>query len=174
MGDFQNGLSDQAIINASGRTWQQWFDELKQKGYDQKSEGEIIEVLEIEYFLDNDWAKDIARTFSDAYDLNKAGIKKKDFEISVRKTFPYPIESVVDHAKNWFNHENRAIETKFNGKCISCEWKTDHSNVEVQFLVKGKSKTQMVVQHDHLKSSMDAEIMRNFWKENISSIVEAL
>jgi SOS response regulatory protein OraA/RecX len=174
MGDFQNGLSDQAIINASGRTWQQWFDELKQKGFNHKSEEEIIQALESNYFLDNDWAKDIARTFSDAYDLSKAGIKKKDFEISVRKTFPHPIESVVDHAKNWLSQHDRALITKVNEKCISCEWKTDHSNVEVQFLAKGKSKTQMVVQHDNLKSSIDAEIMRNFWKENISSIVEAL
>tara|TARA_B110000046_G_scaffold183858_1_gene220931 strand:- start:1709 stop:2233 length:525 start_codon:yes stop_codon:yes gene_type:complete len=174
MGEFQDGLSDQAIINASGRTWQQWFDELKQKGFNHKSEEEIVNTLESEYFLDKDWAVDISRTFSDAFDINKAGVKKQDFEISVRKTFPYPLESVVFHAKSWFQHENRAIETKFNTKSIGFEWKTDHSNVEVHFLSKGKSKTQMVVQHDHLSSSMDAEIMRNFWKENISSIVEAL
>ena len=42
MGEFQDGLSDQAIINASGRTWQQWFDELKQKGFKNKSEEEIV------------------------------------------------------------------------------------------------------------------------------------
>ncbi len=138
------------------------------------AENEIAHELQTTYYLDHDWAKDIARTFSDAYDLKKAGIRKKDFEVSVRKTFPYPIESVVGHAKNWFNQENRAVQTKFHERCISCEWKTDQSNVEVQFVSKGKSKTQMVVQHDRLKSSMDADIMRNFWKEHISSIIEAL
>lgn len=108
--------------------------------------------------------------------LNRtSGNGTKGFEVSVSKTFPYPVCDVYDRAMEWFEKDNRALlRPESNGKKLSCDWLTDDSRIAVHFNSKGKAKTQMVVQHENLLSEGDIEVMRNFWKERLEQMVESL
>lgn len=93
----------------------------------------------------------------------------------VSKTFNHPIDGVLSCTKEWLEHEQRALATvQCSPNQIKCDWKTDGSSVAMNFLPKGKSKTQLVVVHERLGSASDAVVMKNFWKENIKGMAEAL
>ncbi|NQV53924.1 MAG: hypothetical protein HQ500_12115 [Flavobacteriales bacterium] len=163
------------IVVESGRNWTQWYNELDSPKFRGSSCDEVEDILVYEYGIERNWARRITNRFAAKHSFHSGTEDLPCFEISVRKTFDYPINEVFWNASQWFESEQRATETELlNGNLLTCQWKTDHSKIEVKFHKKGEGKTQMILQHDRIHSRMDAEIMRNFWKESLRGMVEAL
>jgi len=171
----QPKMSDEAVLQASGKTWSQWFSEMESKGFLELSRKEVVKRLNDDYMTSPEWAQTIAAEFERVNGARKTNGHKDGFEVSVSKTFPYPVDDVYDRALQWFEKDNRAfLRPGGNVKKLHCDWLTDDSHIAVRFNSKGKGKTQIVVQHENLLSEGDVEVMRNFWKERLEHLVESL
>lgn len=168
-------ITDEAVLNASGKTWSQWFSELENKGFLDLGHREITKRLNHEYEVPLWWAQTIAYAFERKHELNETHVTKADFEVSVSKTFHYPVTAVAGLAREWFEHENRVeLRSNNNDKHLRCNWLTDDSRIHVHFNAKGEKKTQMIVQHEKLSNQSDVDVMRNYWKERLDQMVESL
>lgn len=171
----QPKVSNEAVFKASGKTWSDWFSEMKSRGFLELSHKEMAARLEKEYGVAGWWAQMITVEFERASGLRKVNETKDGFEVSVSKTFPYPLHDVYGRALEWFENDSRVgMHTDVKPKKLRCDWLTDDSRIEVHFNSKGEAKTQMVVQHERLLSEGDVEVMRNFWKERLEKMVESL
>lgn len=163
------------VVIESGRNWKQWFNELKSPKFQGLTCDEVEDTLVDEYGIERTWARRITNRFAASHAFKEANGEQPCFEISVRKTFNYPVAEVVSSASQWFETERRATVPELkDGNQLTCAWTTDQSRVHVRFQPKANGKTQMILQHDRIGSRSDAEIMRNFWKESIKGMVEAL
>ena len=168
-------LSDQDLLNESGRNWNQWFTEMENKNFSELNVLDISAKLVEDYSVDEACARIVALSY--CQHIGKCDISDTTsvFEVSVSKTFDYPIEDVFGRASDWFESESRTkLQNVVNKKRLNCKWLSDNSTIDVKFQQKGRSKTKMVVQHDNLDSKTDADIMRNFWKRSIPHMIETL
>lgn len=172
--NHQPKISIEAVLQASGRTWSQWFSELDKINIEHLDHRQLCEKIETDYQVDSWWAHLIAQEFERAKNIDpKRG--PNGFEVSVTKTFSYPVDEVYSLTKDWLEGERRATcrKDKANQK-LHCDWITDDSKVEIKFKQKAEGKTQLVVHHNQLEDEGDIEVMRNFWKENLEFMVESL
>jgi hypothetical protein len=167
--------TNKELLNESGRTWTQWFSEMQSKGFDEISVIDMSRRLTDDYKLDEPCARIIALRFCQHIGKCEITDTASVFEVSVSKTFNYPISEVYNRATDWLESENWAeLQERINSKRLNCKWLSDNSMVGVKFQSKGEAKTKMVVQHERLESKTDADIMRNFWKRSISNMIETL
>lgn len=95
--------------------------------------------------------------------------------VSVSKTCKTPQNIAFKQAVDWFGRDDRMVMRKVNdGKNFYCNWLSDDSRLAVHFYEKSRNKTQIVIQHNRLPNELDAAIMKNFWKERLQQMVEAL
>ena len=164
------------IINETGKNLHQWFSELEGRGFECIHWKKQVKALAEEYQLDQEWAEFIAEAFCSECGLPWKDQASQGYQILVTKTFPFPLEHVQQFTNEWFEHEQRAAPSKqhpSNGK-TNFQWMTDDSTVSVKLESKGKQKTRILLTHKELPNSSDAEIMRNFWKESLHSMVGSL
>jgi hypothetical protein len=163
------------VLTESGRTWNQWFTELKSEKFKGLSCDEVEDRLVYDYNLERNWARKITNRFAAHHHDLEEGDQRPCFDLEIRKTVPYPMDRALSSAAQWFETEDRVNGMEvINGNQLHCEWSTDRSKVALLFQSKGKDKTQMVLQHDRMHSQTDADIMRNFWHESLKGMVEAL
>ncbi|GAB5539253.1 MAG: hypothetical protein Salg2KO_13560 [Salibacteraceae bacterium] len=167
-------ISDQDILNESGRKWNQWHSELNSKQFDALSLEEMAEKLRSDYSLDDDCAKAVALNYCQHIG-RCAPSKTHGFQVEIKKTFNYPVAEVFNRTVEWLENENRAeLQDHLHRKRLRCNWLSDNSKVGVTFNDKGGQKTQVVVKHNDLESATDVDIMRNFWKEQMTHMIESL
>lgn len=145
------------------------------KGFDELNVLDMSQKLLSDYGLEEPCARIITLRFCQFIGKCSNNDTINVFEVSVSKTFNYPVNKVFGKATNWFETENRTeLQQVVNQKRLNCKWLSDNSVVNVKFQQKGNSKTKMIVQHDKLESETDAEIMRDFWKRSIPHMIETL
>jgi hypothetical protein len=57
-------------------------------------------------------------------------------------------------------------------KSLRITWVDGQTSVEVLFYAKGKSKSQVVVQHSQLSDAKAAERMKGYWSEQLARLQE--
>lgn len=131
--------------------------------------------IQEDYEVSSWWAQSIIVEFERKFGKRQVNETKNGFEVSVSKTFNYPVNDVFGIAHEWFEQERRVeIRTDDKHRRLRGNWLTDDSRFAVHFNPKGTTKTQMVVQHEKLSSEGDVDVMRNFWKERLNQMVESL
>ncbi|MBT4930526.1 MAG: hypothetical protein HN728_05275 [Flavobacteriales bacterium] len=172
--NHQPKISIEAVLQVSGRTWNQWFSELQKIEIEHLSHNQLCSKLEAEYQVDAWWAHLIAQEFERAMNIDP-NRNSNGFDLSVTKTFSYPIKEVYSFTKEWLESQNRARCRKdVANKSLNCDWLTDNSEIEIKFKKKSAGKTQLVIRHHQLENEGDVDVMRNFWKENLEFMVESL
>jgi len=167
--------NNQLIINETGKTMQQWFNELEKREFQCIHWKKQVELLVEDYQLDLSWAEYISEAYCSLHGVPWKDKDNKGYSILVTKTFHHPYKQVRNLTQEGFSMERRACNAqKIDENRRKYQWSTDDSDVSVQIESKGDEKTRVIVRHDHLSSEVDAEVMRNFWKSQISGFVETL
>jgi uncharacterized protein YndB with AHSA1/START domain len=58
-----------------------------------------------------------------------------------------------------------SFATRRDGKALRFGWRPDSSRVSVQFIPRSKTRTQVTIEHELLKSADDVARMEAFWTE---------
>jgi len=172
-------ISNEAVQNATGKSWKEWFSILDRENSTSKSHKEIASWLSKNFDISGWWCQMITVQYERERGMRKVHEKKDGFEASKSKTFYHPVEKVYrawlneEMRKQWLKDPDFEIRTSTENKSIRITW-PDRTNVEVYFTVKGKEKTQISIQHNKLPKQSDVKERKAYWQKQINRLSEFL
>ncbi|MGB8338283.1 MAG: SRPBCC domain-containing protein [Burkholderiales bacterium] len=176
---MQQRIGDEAVFNATGKTWQEWFDLLDKSGCKKMPHKDIAALVAKKYAMPAWWSQMVAVTYEQSRGIRQAHEKPQGFEISVSKTIHLP-RALVFNAwhdnkmrRQWLKNEI-AIRKATPEKSLRITWSDDMTSLSVEFVAKGEGKTQVVVQHKKLADAKTAKKMKLFWKATLIKLEQVI
>ena len=173
------GMSDEAIKTNTGCTWEKWVWALDQVNAHNWPHGEIARYVKEKYKVRDWWTQAVTVGYERIRGLRARGQRRSgSWEASKSKTVNAGAGTVFKAFKQpklrskWLPG-NKAVErTSVPNKSIRLTWE-DGSSVEVYIVSKGRSKTQVAVQHTKLASRQAVDQMKAFWAEHLDALASS-
>ena len=163
--------SDEAIRERTGRGWEEWFDRLD--GWGLTEHREIARRIAAELGIDPlAWnAQAITMSYERTRGLRVAGQRADGFAVTAQKTVPVPVEALFDA---FVAQPELRERTATRPRSARFDWAGGDSRVNVTFLAKGDTSSTVAVEHARLADAEEAERMKAFWRERLSTLKERL
>ncbi len=172
---MRNIITDKVVLTQTGKTMEDWFVMLDQKGALAMSHAGIFSLIgKIKGLSElNDWNRNLlTTTYGWSRGLKERGEKESGFEISVSKTVEVPINELyrafVDEnsRKNWLK-EKITIRKARENRSARVKWPDNKTSLSIDFYEKGPQKSQVVIQHLKIENSERAAELKSFWRERV-------
>jgi len=174
------GINSDAVMKATGKSWEEWFTLLDKAGCKKMDHKGIVAVLSEKYKVGPWWQQMLTVGYEQARGMRVKHQKTDGFSISRSKTLPVPIDDAFaawnDKRKraNWLKEEGITIRKATANKSVRITWSDGETSVEAMFYVKAKDKCQVTVQHSRLKSEKEAATMKAYWGERLDALADFL
>ena len=174
-------IGDDAIQARTGRNWQQWFSVLDKAGAMKMSHKEMADYLYGEKGVPGWWCQMIVVRYEQDRGLRNKYEGRDGYSVSVSKTIEVPVSVLYKQwineklRKQWLKNKLFTVRKTTENKSMRITWNDNDSNtnIEVNFYRKGKSKSQVVVQHNRLADSKQVDHMRSYWKAALDRLKAA-
>lgn len=171
-------MSDDAIREGSGRSWDEWVAVLDAWGAASKSHAEIARYV-AGLGVDGWWAQGVTVGYERIKGLRRAGQQRDgSYQGSASKTVPVSIERLfeafVDDAARdrWFEPGTLTLRTSQPGK--SARFDSDEGIVAAWFTARGDDKASVQVQVEKLPSKEAADAFKALWKMRLADLATSL
>jgi hypothetical protein len=167
----KTGVSNEAVLKATGKGWNEWIKILDKAGSIKKTHKEVAQYLTDNFEISGWWAQSVTVYYEQAKGLREKHQKPGGFEISASKTVIVPLPVLYNAWKkqknidDWTNGKNFQITKTTENKSIRAAWNNGSTRISIDFYEKGEDKSQIALQHMKLKNSADAEKMKKFWRD---------
>jgi hypothetical protein len=163
--------SDEAIRERTGRGWEEWFDRLDEWGAADLPHRDIARRVAAELAIDPlAWnAQAITMSYERTRGDRAAGQRADGFAITAQKTVPVPVERLFDAFLDASPRELRE-RTATRPKSARFDWGDGETRVHVTFAAKGDASSTVAVEHARLADADEAERMKAFWRERLSTL----
>lgn len=174
-----SGVSDSAILKATGRTWPEWVQLLDAFGAKEKPHREIARHVFEQGNVSGWWSQSVSVGYERIRGLRAIGQRRSGtWEANKSKTFGVPAEVVYEAIANarkratWLDSVKLTVRSS-SAKSIRAVLE---DGTAVQFYVdaKGEAKSTVTVQHTKLTEKAAAERMKVFWSEKLAALAEAV
>jgi hypothetical protein len=175
-GDVKPGVSDESMVRATGKGWDDWFRILDERGLDGYSHPATAAWIASEHGIDGWWAQQITVGFERVRGLRRVHQTSDGFEVSVSKTFPHDVHQLwtafADDAARgaWQDPPVLSKRTAVEDKSIRFDHADDGSRVIVLLTPKSPAKTTATLTHERMAGPDDVEKMRAFWRAQLKSL----
>jgi hypothetical protein len=174
--------SDESIRQRTGRGWEEWFDLLDEWGAAERSHREIaIWVAEQQGVVPLAWnAQAVAGSYERARGLRAVGEHPDGFRASTTKTVAAPVERLYDafvdpsRRKRWLLDGELHERTATKPRSARFDWDDGSTRVHVTFTAKGADKSTATISHQRLADAQEADRMKAFWRDRITTLKEEL
>jgi len=173
---FDPKISNDAVRDATGRTWKQWFALLDRVGSENKNHKQIVAYLQANYPRNSFWwQQSITVAYEQARGLRDLHEKPGGYEISVSRTIATDVDTLFKACKDkrtrnrWLT-EDLTVRKSSPGKSLRITWDEDGTSLNFNFYARGDSKSQVVVQHTKLPDSASAVLRKEFWSERLDNL----
>ncbi len=174
--------SDESIRQRTGHGWEEWFDLLDEWGAAERSHREIaVWIAERQGIVPLAWnAQAVAGSYERARGLRAAGEHADGFRVSATKTVAVPVERLyaafVDTTKRkrWLVGGELHERTATKPRSARFDWGDGSTRVHVIFTPKGPDKSTATVSHQRLADAHEAERMKAFWRDRITTLKQEL
>jgi len=173
-------MSDEAILRATGRGWEEWFDLLDAWGAVERPRTEMLRWIGDEHEIRGWGAQAVTINYERARALRAVGEHADGFAITASKTVAVPVtrlyEAFVDEAERarWLPHGELRTRTASKPRSARFDWGDGASRVNVAFMAKGEAKSVAAIQHERLADAAEAERMKAFWRNGLAALKEML
>lgn len=170
-------ISDEAVIDKTGRSWDQWFEILDGEGARELDHATIARNLSERHGLTAWWAQSVTVAFEKSRGLraDHQGCEG-DYAVSASKTLTVPAETAFNafHDEGeraaWLPVQGLRVRTATLPKSVRFDWTNGASRVNVHLSEKGAGKTQVSLEHEKLSDAAEAEQMKAFWRERLAQL----
>jgi uncharacterized protein YndB with AHSA1/START domain len=174
------GMSDTALEAKTGCTWKRWVDALDHLGAVEMSHREIAKLIREQYETPSWWAQTVTVGYERIRGLRDVGQRRGGtYEISKSKTLPASVSALYRAFRDesvragWLGTPAIVIRTAARNKSMRITW-SDGTPVQVSFTAKGKTKSQVGVQHAKLPDKEAATRMKAFWGGRLEALATLL
>ena len=173
------GLSDAAVKQHTGCTWERWVRALDHHGAAAMPHREIVALVSTTYKVPDWWSQMVTVGYERIKGLRARGQRRDgSYEATKSRTFGVPVATLFDAWANarrrqaWLD-ERVTIRTATAPKSMRIGW-SDGSIIAVGFYAKGASKSSVAVQHAKLPDRDSAERLKQFWTERLDALRDSL
>jgi hypothetical protein len=169
--------SDEAIRERTGRGWEEWFDLLDEWGAADLSHRDIARRVAAELAIDLlAWnAQAITMSYERTRGMRAAGERADGFAITAQQTVTVQVERLFDAFTDpalraqWLPEDRLRERTATTPKSARFDWADGATRVNVTFMAKGERST-VAVEHSRLADAEEAERIKAFWRERLSTL----
>lgn len=164
------GISDAAVLKATGKSWHEWLRALDRLGAKQMDHKSIASMVDRKFpAIGGWWGQMVTVGYEQARGLRVPMQKSDGFSAGASKTIAAPVESLY---AAWSDKRRRArwlpdapleVTKATASKSVRARWTTDDTRVDVNLYAKGADKSMVQVQHARLPSAKAAQRMKAFW-----------
>jgi hypothetical protein len=163
------GMSDDAVAERTGKTWPEWFSILDAAGAAELDHREIVKLLD-SHDIGPWWRQMVTVAYERARGKRQVHEKATGFSADVSRTVSATLEAAYGAwekptRRKKFLTEAISFSTRRDGKTLRFGWPESTSRVSVAFTARSKTRTQVVITHEKLKSERDVTRMKAFWSE---------
>lgn len=173
------GMSDEAIKTNTGCTWEKWVWALDQVNAHNWPHGEIARYVKEKYKVRDWWTQAVTVGYERIRGLRAQGQRRSgSWEASKSKTVSAAAGTVFKAFKQpglrsrWLPGHKAVVRTAVPNKSVRLTW-DDGSSVEVYLVAKGRSKTQVAIQHTKLTSRQAVDQMKAFWSDHLDALARS-
>ena len=169
-------MSDEAIRRRSGRGWEEWFGVLDEWGAVERPHKEIARWLRQEQGIDGWDAQSVAVSYERARGRRAVGERPDGFSVTAQKTVAVPVDrlydAVVDESlrSQWLRDGELRERTATKPKSARFDWGDGETRVVVGFQAKGEAKSTVALEHERLPDAEQAERMKAFWRDRLTTL----
>jgi hypothetical protein len=173
------GISDGAVRDKTGRTWQEWFATIDKAGGREMTHQEIAALLSDKFGVPPWWTQMVTVGYEQATGRRVRLQKADGFSVSASKTLGISAAAAFRAFSNpalrarWLEHDF-VIRKSTAPKSLRITWKDGNSNLDVNIYEKGARKSQINLQHSKLGSARTATQMKKYWRDALAQLEDAL
>lgn len=174
------GVGEDAVKEATGKSWAQWFAILDRKGASDLPHKEIAALLAGDYGVAPWWSQTVTVGYERARGLREKHEKPDGFSVSVSRVINAPVGAVfgawstAPRRRTWLGGHLLSVRKATANRSMRITWDADGTNVDVNFTVKGPEKCQLSVEHSRLAGAEDGARMKALWSEAIERLKTVL
>jgi len=173
------GISDESVKKATGCEWAKWVFVLDKAGATGMSHAELAKYIREKYKTPSWWTQTVAVGYERIRGLRAHGQQRSgDWSVSKSKTIGVPLAKLYaafnarGRAK-WMPDVKVTVRGATPNKSMRLRWE-DGSPIDVSFMAKGASKSQVAIDHRKLASKAEADRIRAFWAERLNALAAML
>ncbi len=176
------GISSDTVRAKTGKDWNEWLALLDSENAQTLPHKQIAELLYTKYAVPDWWCQMLTVGYEQARGLRAVHQKLDGFSANISKTLNAPLRALY-HAcaeettrAQWMGRKRYTVRKATPNKSLRLGWGKDNvSRVDLNLYTKGKSKSQIVVQHNKLAGADEVEKMKMYWRgalEKLAKMVE--
>lgn len=172
-------ITDKLVFPQTGKTLEEWYLFLDGKGAQKLSHKEIFTLVQKVPGLVSlgEWNHNLLTTsYEWSRGLRERGQKEDGFEVSVSKTITVPVailyQSFIDERLRvrWLAGHSLLVRKATENKSVRITWSDGDTSLSVDFYSKGVEKSQVVVQHQKIKTVEQSIELKAFWGERLTAL----
>jgi len=174
------GLSDESVKKATGCNWEKWVFALDRAEGTEMSHRELAQHIRDKYHTPGWWTQMVAVGYERIRGLRAQGQRRSgEWEVSKSKTVAVPVRKLYAAFKTargrakWLAGATLTVRTTKPEKSMRVRWE-DGTPVDIFFLPRGETKSQVAIQHRKLTSKAEADRMRAFWAARLDALAAML
>jgi hypothetical protein len=172
------GMSDEAVMKATGRTWPEWVAALDAIGAAEMKHRDIARWVHDQTGLDW-WSQSVTVGYERIRGLRDTGQRRGGaYEGSRSRTFAVPVGDLFaafadeERRRRWLDAP-LTIRKATPDRSLRITW-DDGTDVQVYLSAKGPGKSAVQVQHCKLPSKEAAEAAKAYWAERLDALGRVL
>ncbi len=173
------GISDEAVKAGTGKTWPEWFGILDAALGTQLGHKGIVALLAEHQRLGPWWRQMVAVAYEQERGLRQKHQTPEGFQLSVTRTVEAPADALFrawadEHARSvWLPNTDLTIRRSTPPRSLRITW-SDGGTVDVSVHARGKSRSQVVVDHKRLHDARDVGAMKEYWAGALDALKQTL
>lgn len=169
------GVSNEAVVNATGKPWTHWMSLLDEAGGREMNHKQLVAVVAQHPEASAWWQQQITVTYEKSRGLREKHEVEDGYQLSRSRTLAAPAERVYDawiddvQRRKWLPDVEVNVRKATPHKSIRLDW-NDGTLVQIYLTAKGENKTAVSVHHTKLPDGSTAEAMKSSWVESLDRL----
>jgi uncharacterized protein YndB with AHSA1/START domain len=167
---YETVVSDDRMLEATGRRHQDWFEILDRWGATTRTHTDIARHVTVDLGVPGWWGQSITVSYERARGMRSVGQMRDGWTINASKTVDVPVgtlfDAVVDDRlrKAWLPDADLGLRTATKPKSARYDWEDGSTRVNISFEAKSPRKATVFVSHERLPDADTAEAMKAYWR----------
>jgi uncharacterized protein YndB with AHSA1/START domain len=176
----QPGMSDEAILRNTGKTWAEWFALLDHWGATERTHAEIARHVYETSDISGWWAQGVTVGYERARGMRKRHERPDGFSVNASKTVAAPVERLfaafVDDSlrDQWLEPGTLRLRTSQPERSARFDIVATGTVLTANFTAKGESKASVQLQELKIATEDDVESRKTLWKASLNRLAAML
>jgi hypothetical protein len=168
--------SDDAVVRASGRSYEEWFRLLDAWGATDRNHAQIARWLVAEHEVNGWWSQSITVAYERARGMRARHQMPSGFEVAVTRTVNVDAERLLTSftspsiRRRWLPGADMPQRPTTAAGTARFDWPDPPSRVVVVVIAKGPGKSLASVTHEKLPDAESAERQKAAWRERLAAL----